>query len=131
MPKPTRIPATTTIIKSNPASSKTNLWVTTAAKAKRNTIKLAASLTRLSPSKISTTRLGILNFSSTEVAAIASGGEMIPPNKKPKAKEKPGINRWATMATAQEVKMTRPKAKNQWAYASAQKSFQEVFQAAE
>ncbi|MNR59161.1 hypothetical protein D3C85_1803570 [compost metagenome] len=46
---------------------------------------------RLSPSNTAVNRLGILMFFNTEFAATASGGEIIPPNKKPIARVKPGI----------------------------------------
>ncbi|MNE20774.1 hypothetical protein D3C81_1159040 [compost metagenome] len=68
-----------------------NCPVRIAMEANRNTVKEAASLTKLSPSRIAIPRLGILTPFNTELAATASGGEIIPPNRKPKAKVKPGI----------------------------------------
>ena len=55
------------------------------------TVNEAASFTKLSPSSIAKPLLGIFKPFSTDEAATASGGEMMPPNKKPKASVKPGI----------------------------------------
>lgn len=101
-----------------------------AARAKRNTMRLEASFTRLSPSRMVTTRLGMRRPPSTEVAATASGGEMMPPSRKPIARVNPGIIACATTATAAEVKITRPKASSAMARRWPQKSRQEVNQAA-
>jgi hypothetical protein len=57
----------------------------------RNTVKEAASFTKLSPSNKVIPLLGIVTPFKTDVAATASGGEIIPPKRKPNAKVKPGI----------------------------------------
>jgi len=64
------------------------------------------------------------------VAAKESEGEIIAPNKNPKANGNPGISRCEIMATALDVKMTNPSANKPTGLRNAQKSFQEVFQAA-
>src|ERR1044071_3636228 len=101
-----------------------------AASAKRNTIKLDASLIRLSPSRIVTTRLGAFTPCNTEVAATASGGEIIPPNKNPRASEKSGMIALERNATAAEVKITNPKARREIGCFHFQNSCHEVFHAA-
>lgn len=74
MANPTAIPPSTTRKKSPIASPMENCPVSTAARAKRNTIRLEASLIRLSPSRIVVMRSGTLIFLKIEVAATASGG---------------------------------------------------------
>ncbi len=54
-------------------------------------IRLEASLIRLSPSRMVESLLGTLNPFITDVAATASGGEMMPPNRNPNASVNPGI----------------------------------------
>src|SRR3954447_23331251 len=101
-----------------------------AASANRNTIKRAASFTRLSPSRMVVACLGTFNPSRTEVAATASGGEIIPPSRKPAAREKSGISLFEIQATAAEVKITSPNPSMLIGLLNFQKSFQLVFQAA-
>ena len=101
-----------------------------AASAKRNTIKLDASFTRLSPSRIAVRRFGTLIFLSTDVAATASGGDMMPPNKNPSAKVNPGIIALDANATAVAVTNTNPKANMEITRRHFQKSAQDVNQAA-
>ena len=50
-----------------------------------------ASLNKLSPSRMADIRLGTFTNFIMVAADTASGGETMPPNKKPKATEKPGI----------------------------------------
>jgi hypothetical protein len=68
---------------------------------------------------------------NTLVAAIASGGDTMPPNKKPMASVNPGIIACAVNAMAADVKITRPIDNNPIGLLLAQKSFQDVFHAAE
>src|SRR6187455_3106390 len=70
-----------------------------------------ASLSRLSPSATLTSNFGAFASRIMVVAAMASGGEMIPPSKKPRANVKPGIRATETKATTQEVRITMGKAK--------------------
>lgn len=63
-------------------SPKENCPVIIGASAKRNTIKLLASFIRLSLYRIVTSLLCVLMVCKIEVAATASGGETMPPNKK-------------------------------------------------
>lgn len=63
-------------------------------------------------------------------ADTASGGEIIPPNKKPNAQVKPGIRLLEISATILEVKITIGKAKLLITLRHFQKSFHEVFHAA-
>ncbi len=62
--------------------------------------------------------------------AIASGGEIIPPNKNPSANVKSGIIALETNATAAEVQTTNPNANKLIGRFNFQKSFHEVFHAA-
>src|SRR5450432_2929445 len=119
-----------TIKKSPVVFQKKNWPVSIAARDTRKMMSDDASFIKLSPSKIVTMRLGIFRFCSTDVAATASGGEIIPPNKKPSASEKSGIIECAVKATAAEVKITRPNASISMGLLYCQKSFQDVFQAA-
>jgi hypothetical protein len=65
-----------------------------------------------------------------EVAEIASGGEIIPPNKKPNAKVKPGMKALDTNATTQDVIITMGKAKLVITRLHFQNSFHDTCQAA-
>src|SRR5690606_22232337 len=104
--------------------------VITAASAKRKTVREAASFTKLSPSKMVSPRRGMFTPLSTEVAATASGGEMMPPSKKPSAKVKPGMIFAEKYAIANEVKNTSPKPIKKTERRHRQKLFQDVYQAA-
>jgi hypothetical protein len=64
------------------------------------------------------------------VADIASGGEMIPPKRKPNAKVKPGISALETNATTHEVMITMGKAKLIITLLHLQNSFHDVAHAA-
>src|SRR5687768_9245202 len=61
---------------------------------------------------------------------MASGGDIIPPSRKPAANEKSGINKLEIQATVAEVKITSPNPNRLMGRFNRQKSFQEVFQAA-
>ena len=74
-------------------------------------IKELASLKRLSPSNMEEKRFGTFTKRIIAWALTASGGDTIPPSKKPKAIEKPGRMALATRATAQAVMKTTGKAK--------------------
>ena len=112
------------------ASPKWNCPVMAAAKAKRNTISDEASLSRLSPSMILLSDFGTLTPRIIVVAETASGGEMIPPNKKPNANVKPGIRAVETNATTLEVMITMGKAKLVITLLHFQNSFHDVAHAA-
>lgn len=128
MPMSIPIPAT---MKNSPDAFMNENWpVNIAAKAKRKTMSEEASLIRLSPSRIVTTRFGIFKPCRTDVAATASGGEMIAPSKNPCASEKFGITAWAMNAMPVEVNITNPKDNRLIGRLNFQNSFQEVFQAA-
>ena len=75
------------------------------------TILLPTSLNRLSPSRMDDTRLGTFTNFKMALVLTASGGETIPPSRKPKAREKPGIKALATNATAKAERNTTKKAK--------------------
>jgi hypothetical protein len=85
------MPSSVTSQKSTAAFCHTKVPDNTAARANRNTTRLEASLTRLSPSRILMTRLGTLIPFNTAVAATASGGEIMPPSRKPNASVNPGM----------------------------------------
>src|SRR6059058_5642408 len=97
-----------------------------AAKAKRKTIREEASFIRLSPSIIVTRDLGTFTLRMMVVADMASGGDMIPPNKKPSAQVKPGISTVESNATTKEVMITIGKAKLVMTLRHFQNSFHEV-----
>src|SRR5690349_12376766 len=101
-----------------------------AARAKRNTIREAASFNKLSPSIMLSKDFGTLTLFMMVVADMASGGETIPPKRKPNANVNPGINAFETKATTQEVMMTTGKAKLAMTLFHFQNSFQETCQAA-
>src|SRR3954447_9025998 len=89
-----------------------------------------ASLRRLSPSMILTSDFGTFTCRIIVVAEIASGGDMMPPKRKPSDSVKPGINELDTNATTQEVMITMGKAKPVITRLHFQNSFQEVSHAA-
>src|SRR5687767_13138458 len=89
-----------------------------------------ASFTRLSPSSMVMIRLGRPEPLVAEVAATASGGEMMAPSTKASGHPKPVIKVWAIQATAHVVKITQPIASNVIGRLAALKSGQEVDHAA-
>ena len=123
---PITIPITITNTKLMAAALKTKVPVSTAANANLKTTKLDASFMRLSPSTMVMKRLGTLMVFKIALADTASGGETMPPNKKPVARVKPGIRAADTKATTQEVRITTGKAKLLITRRHFQKSFQEV-----
>src|SRR6476620_9628808 len=64
------------------------------------------------------------------VAEMASGGEMMPPKRKPSASVKPGMSALDTNAMTHEVRMTMGKAKLVITRRHFHNSFHEVCQAA-
>jgi len=104
--------------------------VITAASANRNTISEDASLSRLSPSATLTKILGAFTWRITAVAEMASGGDTIPPKRKPRANVKPGISAYDEKATTHEVRITMGKAKLMITRFHLQNSFHDVCQAA-
>ena len=75
-------------------------------------------------------RRGMRTLLRTEVAATASGGEMMPPRRKPSASVKPGTKELVNQATHTEVKKTSPKASRLIDRRHFQNSGQEVCMAA-
>ncbi len=73
------------------ASCQMNCPVATAIIAKRKIINDEASFSKLSPSRMEEYRFGIFTNFKIAPALTASGGETIPPNRKPSASENPGI----------------------------------------
>ncbi len=67
-----------------------------------------ASFTRLSPSRIVTTRRGRPTRRATAVVATASGGATTAPRAKAAAKDRPGTTQRATTATTSAVNATSP-----------------------
>ena len=102
----------------------------TAASANRNTMSEEASLRRLSPSIILSNDLGTFTWRIMVVAETASGGEIIPPKRKPNANVKPGMIILDTNAITQDVMMTIGKAKLVITRLHFQNSFHDVSQAA-
>ena len=114
-----------------PAAPLSENWpVSTAASANRNTISAEASLSRLSPSSTLVSTFGTFTCRRMVVAEMASGGETMPPSKKPSASVKPGMRAWATTATRHEVRMTMGKAKLAMRRRARQNSFHDTCQAA-
>lgn len=74
--------------------------------------------------------LGIFKCFKIDVAATASGGELIPPSKNPIATVIPGIILEERYATTMEVRKTKPKASPKIGLLNLRKSFHEVFHAA-
>ena len=70
-----------------------------------------ASFSRLSPSNMVENRLGTLINLVMALTLTASGGDTMPPNKKPNANVNPGINQYAVKATPMAVMKTTIKAK--------------------
>ena len=82
--------------------------VTAAAIAVRYNTSADASLTRLSPSRITMTRRGTGSRDTIAAAATASGGEMIAPSATATLHGMPGISACAASATATVVASTNP-----------------------
>lgn len=78
---------------------------------KRKMISDEASFNKLSPSSIDDIRLGTFTNFKIALALTASGGDTIPPSRKPNANEKPGIILLTTKATVIAVRKTTTKAK--------------------
>ncbi len=87
-----------------------NAPVTAAATAVRYSTSADASLMRLSPSRITTTRRGTGSRETMAAAATASGGETIAPNATATAQGIPGRSAWIATATAPVVARTNPTA---------------------
>src|SRR5258708_8635824 len=107
-----------------------NRLVCTAISAYRKMTSAEASFSRLAPYSIDKSRLGAFTCLSTEVADTASGGEIIPPSKKPSAMVNPGMTALDTRATTSEVRITIRKAKLPMTLLHRHNSFQDVNQAA-
>src|SRR4051812_33585036 len=93
------------------ACRKWNCPVITAAEANRNTIREEASFRRLSPSIMLTSDLGTFTSRMMVVAEMASGGDIMPPKRKPNASVNCGMIALDTNAITQDVMMTIGKAK--------------------
>src|SRR6478609_6395803 len=107
-----------------------NWPVMIAVNANRNTISEDASLSKLSPSAMVTMFLGTFTCFIMVVAETASGGETMPPSKKPSANVNPAIITWDTNATTQAVNITIGKAKLMITLLNFRNSFHETCQAA-
>jgi hypothetical protein len=112
------------------ASPKWNCPVIMAAKAKRNTISEEASFKRLSPSTILFSDFGTFTPRIIVVAETASGGEIMPPKRKPNAKVNPGIMKLETNAITHEVMITMWKEKLMITLFHFQNCFHDISQAA-
>src|SRR2546423_11589640 len=87
--RPTHTPPTATKRNRKLACPSEKLPVITAATAKRKEIKEVASLTRLSPSRITMILRGTRKFCVNDSADTAADGEVKAPQKKTTAKGKP------------------------------------------
>ena len=124
------MPTTITSKKLVAACRKWNCPVMTVNNAKRNTISEEASFSKLSPSIILKSDFDTFTSRMIVVADMASGGEMIPPKRKPNANVKPGINAREANAITHEVMITIGKAKLMIIRRHFQNSFQDVCHAA-
>ena len=104
------MPPAATTTKRPLAAPSENVPVATAASANLYATRPVASLTRLSPSMMVTTRRGTLSRWVTAVAATASGGDTIAPSTNATSQLIPGITACAAQATAVVVATTRPMA---------------------
>ena len=119
------MPPVTTSTKSTPACQSENVPLTAATTATRKATSAVASLTRLSPSTITTSRRGTPSRFEIAVAAIGSVGETTAPSTKAAAQSSP-IASWATTATTTIVIRTRPTASRPIGRAFARRSRSEV-----
>src|SRR6478609_867281 len=104
-------PIVTTRKKFVAAALKTNVPVVIAAKENLTTIRLDASFNKLSPSTMLINDFGTFTLLMIDVADTASGGDTVPPNRKPSASVNPGIQALETNAITQDVTITIGKAK--------------------
>ena len=91
MIRPIPTPPTHIQIKLPAVCYHTYLPVASAIMANRKIINEEASFNKLSPSRMEANLLGTFTNFKIAPALTASGGETIPPSKKPKARENPGI----------------------------------------
>ena len=105
---PTTTPMPTTHTKSPTAWPSTNVPLVTAATETPKAVSAVASLMRLSPSRMATSRWGTASGRSTATAEIASGGATIAPRAKAAASGMPGMIALPTNATTAVVNTTRP-----------------------
>ena len=89
-----------------------------------------ASLNKLSPSSTADTRRGTFTNFMMAAADTASGGETMPPIKKPRATENPGMNVLAIYPTTKAVINTTIKANEPMMRRHRQSSFHELATAA-
>ena len=89
-----------------------------------------ASLNKLSPSSTAEMRRGTFTNFIMAAADTASGGETMPPIKKPRATEKPGMNVLAIYPTTKAVINTTMKANEPMMRRQRQSSFHELATAA-
>jgi len=106
------MPPTTLTTKRHEACQSENVPVITAVTAKPYATSAVASLIRLSPSMIATSRRGTPSLEAMAVAATASVGATIAPITKHVGQERPEIPSWQAAATVTIVTSTRPMARN-------------------
>ena len=94
-------------MKSPAAWLSTNTLVT-AATDTEYAVSAVASLTRLSPSRIASSRRGTASGRRMAMAEIASGGATMAPSAKAAASGRPGMTATPTNATTAVVNSTRP-----------------------
>ena len=101
-----------------------------AAIATRRATRAIASLTRLSPSRMFTSRRGRPIRRATAVAATASGGATMAPRAKPAARGSPGTSHHATTPTTRVENTTNPTDSKAMARLSRRASISDVRSAA-
>ena len=126
---PTTRPPTTASTKS-PSTTHTPMLAVIAAVAVRSETRAVASLSRLSPSRMDTSRRGMPTRRPMVVAATASGGATIAPSASPAASDTFGSNSQAMTPTTIVVKTTAPTARMPMACRLARTSTSEVRKAA-
>ena len=109
--KPTPAPPSTIQRNESEACPRSNVPVTTAIKAKLNTIREDASLSMLSVSMMVDTLLGTFTYFIITLALTASVEDTMPPSRKPVESESPGISHTASNATDSAVRNTSKKEK--------------------
>ncbi len=108
MTTPTAIPPRPTTTNDTPAATIEKAPVTATAIATRYAMRADASLIRLSPSRIVTTRDGTPSRRKTAVAATASGGATIAPSVNAGAPASSGMSHETTTPTTTVVNSTSP-----------------------
>lgn len=127
---PTAAPPAAATTKSRVARPPLTASPMVAATATRRAVRAVASLSRLSPSRMVTTRRGSPTLRATAVADTASGGATTAPRARQAASGSEGTTRCRTSPTAAVVNSTSPKASSAMGRALARSATSEDCRAA-